>query len=114
MLKDYFRPEFLNRLDEIIVFESLDELEILQIVDLMLSNTEQLLAGQNMRLKITNAAKKELAKAGFDPTQGARPLRRAIQKEIENKLSAKILSGDFARGDTIKVDYKNNEFVFSK
>lgn len=108
-LKNHFRAEFLNRLDEIIVFHSLDKKQLRQIIDILLTQLDEILAGQNINLEVTSKAKNVLAKAGFDPTFGARPLRRTIQKKIENPLSSLILEGAFIAGDTVVVDAKNNE-----
>uniref|UniRef100_A0A7V3JAT8 AAA family ATPase n=1 Tax=candidate division CPR3 bacterium TaxID=2268181 RepID=A0A7V3JAT8_UNCC3 len=113
LLKATFRPEFLNRIDEVIIFRPLTKEQIKQIVDIQLSEVAALLAGQGMKLKVADEAKAKLADEGFDPTFGARPLKRVIQKRIENPLSTKILEGKFKKGDTIFVDYKDNEFVFT-
>ncbi len=114
LLKTYFRPEFLNRIDEIIIFESLDKKQVIQIAELLLEKTKRLLVSQKIGLDLTSKAKEKLADLGFDPTQGARPLRRVIQKEIENKISSLILEGKFVPGDKIKVDFKKDRFVFKK
>ena len=115
-LKRVFRPEFLNRVDETIVFHPLNEDEILQIVDLMLSHVRKQLVQQGMTLELTQAAKELLAKEGFDPTYGARPLRRAIQRMIEDPLSEEMLVGKFKVGDTVRldVDPEDNKIVFVK
>ena len=103
-LKEHFRPEFLNRVDDMIVFPQLQREEILRIVDLMVGKLDQRLAKQEMRLVLTKRAKELLADRGYDPVLGARPLRRAIQRDIEDVLSEKLLFGDFAKGQTIVVD----------
>jgi len=103
MLKQTIRPEFLNRIDDIILFKPLTMAEIQQIVELQLKNVQKLLAAKNMTLEFTDDLKEWLAKAGFDPSYGARPLKRTIQKHVVNKLSEKILSGAIAEGDTIEV-----------
>lgn len=113
-LKKVFRPEFLNRVDEIIVFHALNEEQILQIVNLEIAKTAQLLKGQGIKLEITQKAKKKLADLGYDPQFGARPLRRVIQREIESKLADKLLSGEFKSGDKVKVDMAKQEFTFRK
>jgi ATP-dependent Clp protease ATP-binding subunit ClpC len=113
LLKNTFRPEFLNRIDEIIIFQSLTKEQIKEIVSIQLSEVMALLKGQDIRLEVTESAKTKLAEEGFDPNYGARPLRRLIQKEIENPLSAKILEGQFKKGDTVLVDFKDNQFVFN-
>jgi ATP-dependent Clp protease ATP-binding subunit ClpC len=104
-LKKQFRPEFLNRLDGVVVFHSLNKDQIRQIVDLMLKQTIKSLAEKGMKLEIDDAAKDFLGTKGYDPTYGARPLRRVIQDEIEDKLSESLLKGDFKAGDTINIDY---------
>lgn len=114
LVKQTFRPEFLNRIDEIIIFETLSLEQIKQIVDLMLSETRQLLSGQDIDLKVSEEVKEKIAQEGFDPTYGARPLRRLIQKEIENPLSTKILEGKFKKGDLVEVNFKDGSFVFEK
>lgn len=112
LLKKTFRPEFLNRLDEIITFKPLVKDDLLAIVKLMLNTTKQLLATQKMQLEISDKAYFELANRGFDSQFGARPLRRVLQREIDNPLSVGILEGRFKAGDTIKIDF-NKEFIFS-
>src|SRR5918911_692868 len=103
-LKQHFRPEFLNRIDDIVVFHQLTEDEIVRIVDLMLARVEGQLGNKDMALEVTEPAKKLLAHRGFDPVLGARPLRRTIQREIEDALSEKILYGELAAGQIIVVD----------
>ncbi|VEI13617.1 ATP-dependent Clp protease ATP-binding subunit [Trueperella bialowiezensis] len=103
-LKNHFRPEFLNRVDEIIVFPQLEKSEILQIVDLMIGKLGARLWDQGMSIVLTDEAKQLLADRGYDPVLGARPLRRAIQREIEDTLSEKLLFGEFSKGQTIVVD----------
>ena len=113
LLKSTFRPEFLNRVDEIIIFKSLEKEQIKQIVDIQLKEVDALLSGQKIKLKVSETAKTRIADQGFDIVYGARPLRRLIQKEIENPLSTKILEGEFKKNDTVKVDYQDNKFVFN-
>jgi ATP-dependent Clp protease ATP-binding subunit ClpB len=103
-LKDAFRPEFLNRLDEIIIFHRLDRAQVRQIVDVQLARFAQRLKGRDLGLVVTDRAKDFLGNVGFDPTYGARPLKRAIQKYLENGLAEEILEGHFGPGDTIHVD----------
>jgi ATP-dependent Clp protease ATP-binding subunit ClpB len=103
MLKQSIRPEFLNRIDDIILFKPLTLAEIKQIVDLQLRNVQKLVATKNITLEFTDDLKDWLARAGFDPSFGARPLKRTIQKHVVNKLSENILSGAIADGDSIKV-----------
>jgi len=108
-LKRVFRPEFLNRVDETIVFHPLNEAEILQIVDLMLTRIRKQLAQQGMTIEVTQEAKELLAKEGYDPTYGARPLRRAIQRLIEDPLSEEVLLGKFVTGDKILLDANDED-----
>jgi ATP-dependent Clp protease ATP-binding subunit ClpC len=103
-LKAHFRPEFLNRIDETIVFSELSKPEVTQIVDHMIARVGVQLAGQGMGLEITEAAKYLLADRGYDPTMGARPLRRAIQRLVEDPLSEKLLWKEFRAGQIIRVD----------
>jgi ATP-dependent Clp protease ATP-binding subunit ClpB len=113
-LKKHFRPEFLNRVDDVIIFQSLDESELTRIVDIQLGNLEKRLAQQNLTLDVDAAAKKFLAKEGYDPQFGARPLKRAIQEFLLDPLATKLLAGEFKPGDKIKVSAKDNELVFLK
>ena len=109
-----FRPEFLNRIDEIIIFDPLTDLQIRQIVDLMVKEVGTLLAEHEVAISLTDSAKDWLAKEGFDPVFGARPLRRAIQRHVENPLSKRILSGEFTPGDLIIVDAAADGLPFEK
>ncbi|MBR7502483.1 ATP-dependent Clp protease ATP-binding subunit, partial [Mycobacterium tuberculosis] len=115
-LKQHFRPEFLNRVDDTIVFPQLNKEEIIEIVDLFLERLDTRLADQGMKVELTDAAKNLLADRGYDPVLGARPLRRTIQLEIEDQLSEKILFKEIGRGQTIKVDIegegKDAKFTF--
>ena len=108
-LKSHFRPEFLNRIDDIIVFHQLTESEIIQIVDLMIANLENRLKTKEMGIELTSAAKGILAKRGYDPLLGARPLRRTIQREIEDALSEKILFGELKSGQIVVIDVEGEE-----
>ena len=103
-LRQHFRPELLNRIDEIIVFHALNQEQIKSIVDLMLKGTERQLADRKLHLEVTEAAKTLIAESGFDPLYGARPLRRTIQRMVENPISSGILRREFKDGDTIVVD----------
>ena len=103
-LRAAFRPEFLNRLDEIIVFHALDEDHLKQIVDIQLAGVRQRLAERQIRLELTDAARTRLVREGYDPTYGARPLKRAIQREIETPLAKRILAGEVRDGQVIHVD----------
>ena len=103
-LKQHFRPEFLNRIDDVIVFHELSQREVRQIVDLMVARTAEQLSGQGMGLELTDAAKDHLATIGYDPTLGARPLRRALQRHVEDPLSEKLLNKEFRAGEIVIVD----------
>ena len=113
-LKKAFRPEFLNRIDEIIIFDPLDNDQIMQIVDLIVKEVEVRLEEHQVAISLTQAAKEWLAKEGFDPVFGARPLRRAVQRHVENPLSKKILASDFKHGDQVVVDAGENGLRFSQ
>jgi ATP-dependent Clp protease ATP-binding subunit ClpB len=113
-LKKHFRPEFLNRVDDVIIFQSLDEDELSHIVDIQLQKLEKRLAQQNLTLDTDAAAKKLLAKEGYDPQFGARPLKRAIQEHLLNPLATKLLEGEFKPGDKIKVSAKDDGLVFQR
>lgn len=111
-LKDVFRPEFLNRIDEIIVFNSLNKDELLQIVDLMLKDTIKALKAKDISFEISNSAKQFILDKGTNIKFGARPLRRAIQRYLEDEISEKILKGELTNGQTIKINLNNNELTF--
>jgi ATP-dependent Clp protease ATP-binding subunit ClpC len=111
-LKRNFRPEFLNRIDEVIVFHELTQDEVTTIVDLMIRRVREQLESQGLALELTNPAKVALAKKGYDPTLGARPLRRAIQRLVEDPLSERILWKEFRAGETVIVDAEGDEVVF--
>jgi ATP-dependent Clp protease ATP-binding subunit ClpB len=113
-VKNHFRPEFVNRIDEIVVFHSLDEKNIREIAKIQLVGLEKRLAAMDMAIEVSDAALKEIASAGFDPVFGARPLKRAIQQQIENPLARSILEGHFGPKDTIKVDVRGGKVVFEK
>jgi ATP-dependent Clp protease ATP-binding subunit ClpB len=113
-LRGHFRPEFLNRIDEIIIFDRLDDRQIGSIVGIQLQRLLARLEKQNIRLELTEAAKKLLAKEGYDPAYGARPLKRVIQREILDPLSLDILDGKFAEGDRIVADADGDHLAFSK
>src|SRR6185312_7466673 len=111
-LKRHFRPEFLNRIDEVIVFAELTQDQVTSIVDLMIKRVQSQLESQGIHLELTHEAKLLLAKRGYDPQLGARPLRRAIQRMLEDPLSEKILWKEFHAGETIVVDALDDEIVF--
>ncbi|MEQ1487073.1 MAG: ATP-dependent chaperone ClpB [Methylotenera sp.] len=113
-VKTHFRPEFVNRIDEVVVFHALGEDNIKSIASIQLQYLAKRLSAMDMQLEITDAAIAEIANAGFDPVYGARPLKRAIQSEIENPLAREILSGTFSAKDIVKVDCKAGKIVFAK
>jgi ATP-dependent Clp protease ATP-binding subunit ClpB len=113
-MRDHFRPEFLNRIDEVVVFKPLEREQLAQIVDLQLERVRERLAERRLELELTDAAKEALAEEGWDPAFGARPLKRAIQRLVENPLALRLLEGDFADGDMIRVDAHDGELVFEK
>ncbi len=113
-LKRHFRPEFLNRVDDVIIFQSLDESEIERIVDIQLDKLQKRLSQQNLTLDVDKAAKKLLAREGYDPQFGARPLKRAIQEQVLNPMSMRLLEGEFKPGDKIKVTADDSELVFKR
>ncbi len=113
-LRDHFRPEFLNRIDEIVEFKVLSREQIGEIVELQLGRLRERLGERRITLEITDAAKEALAEAGWDPAYGARPLKRAIQRLVENPLALRLLEGDFADGDAVRVDAQNGELVFER
>ncbi|MBQ9279521.1 MAG: ATP-dependent Clp protease ATP-binding subunit [Clostridia bacterium] len=110
-LKKEFRPEFLNRVDEMIVFKQLDETEIEKIVDIMVKNSIARLQDREIKVSVTNSMKKHIAKKGFDPLYGARPLRRAIQSLVEDKLAEGILDGKIKDGESVTLDFAKDEVV---
>jgi len=113
-LKKTFRPEFLNRVDDIIVFHKLDDNNICKIAEKMLCGLTDKIAALGMTLRVNNGVDSEIARVGFDPVYGARPLRRAIQSRIEDPLSEAILEGRFTAGDTILISFVDGDFVFTK
>jgi ATP-dependent Clp protease ATP-binding subunit ClpB len=113
-VKTHFRPEFVNRIDEVVVFHALAEENIKSIARIQLKILQQRLAKMDYGLDVSDAALAELAKVGFDPVYGARPLKRAIQSEIENPLAKAILEGRFAPKDTIAVDWRGGKMAFEK
>jgi len=110
----HFRPEFINRIDETVVFHPLGKAQIRKIADIQLQYLRDRLAERDLAIEFTDAAMDELAEVGFDPVYGARPLKRAIQHEIENPLAQKILAGEFLPGDTIVVDWRDSKMVFER
>ena len=111
-LRDFFRPEFLNRVDEIVVFDPLSESELLEIVDLIANEERSRLADSGRDIELTESARRQLAKDGYDPAFGARPLRRVFQRRIENPLSKLLIAGEFPEGVTIVVDHTQDDYTF--
>lgn len=113
-MKKAFRPEFLNRIDETIVFSHLSQEEIRQIVDLMLKDLFKRLAERELSVEVTDEVKDHLAKNGYSEAYGARPLRRLIQRKIEDMLAEEILSGKYSPGDTIKITLVDDKITFER
>jgi len=111
-LRAQFRPEFLNRIDEVVIFNSLDLDEIKAIVDIQLGRLRGMLAERKMDVELTDAARELVAREGFDPVYGARPLKRALQRDVQNPLAVKILEGEFTEGDTVVVGVKDGKLTF--
>jgi ATP-dependent Clp protease ATP-binding subunit ClpC len=107
-----FRPEFLNRLDDIIVFHELSEEQLGKIVDLMVKDLQNRMAEQKLSLELTQKAKSWLSEKGYDPVYGARPLRRVIERYVENPLSSQVLKGELKEGDTVRVNLGKNGLTF--
>jgi ATP-dependent Clp protease ATP-binding subunit ClpB len=113
-LRDRFRPEFLNRVDEVVSFEALSREQLSEIVELQLARLRERLAERRISLEVTDAAKELLAEEGWDPAYGARPLKRAIQRLVENPLALELLEGRFAEGDSVRVEARDGELVFER
>ena len=114
ILGTHFRPEFINRVDDSVVFHPLGQEQIRSIANIQFEYLRNRLRDNHMDIELTDAALDKLGEAGFDPVYGARPLKRAIQQEVENPLAQAILSGGFVTGDVIKVDVNEDKLVFSK
>jgi len=114
VLREHFRPEFLNRVDDIIVFNTLTREHLSEIVDIQLANVGKLLKDRKLKLEVTPAAKDVIISEGYDPQYGARPMRRAIQRLIQDPLALKLLEGEFKEGDAVVADAKGGEIVFRK
>ncbi|MBI2856628.1 MAG: AAA family ATPase, partial [Chloroflexi bacterium] len=112
-LKMTFRPELLNRIDEIIIFDPLTQEQIKQIVDLLVDEVQKRLEDRNIKIELTDGAKEWLAREGFDPVFGARPLRRAVQRYVENPLSNRILAGEIGEGETVRVEATPEGLAFN-
>jgi ATP-dependent Clp protease ATP-binding subunit ClpB len=113
-LRNHFRPEFLNRIDDLIIFHTLKRDELRRIVVLQIKRIEQLLDEQKITLSLSESALDQIVSAGYDPVYGARPLKRAIQRELENPIATKILENAFMAGDKILIDCVDNQLVFGK
>jgi ATP-dependent Clp protease ATP-binding subunit ClpB len=113
-LRDQFRPEFLNRLDEVVIFHSLTQAHLAQIVEIQLRRLRQLLSDRKIEIELSDAAKAKLARDGYDPAYGARPLKRVIQREVQDPLALAILQGRFCEGDKVYVDVRDDQIVFSQ
>ncbi len=113
-LNQHFRPEFLNRVDEVIIFHSLSVDDLVRIVDIQLGHLEKRLADHKIALHVTDEAKRHLAEEGYDPVYGARPLRRVIQRELQDPLAREMLEGKFADGDAIRVELKDGQLTFDR
>jgi len=109
--REFFKPEFLNRIDEIVRFRSLTEADLAQVVDIQLRSLDRRLADRRLSLIVMDEAKAWLARTGYDPAYGARPLKRLIQKEIGDALAIALLEGRYAEGDTVTVDVAGDELV---
>jgi ATP-dependent Clp protease ATP-binding subunit ClpB len=112
-MREHFRPEFLNRIDEIVEFKALTRDQLGNIVELQLARLRERLAERELSLELSDAATEAIADAGWDPAYGARPLKRAIQRLLENPLALRLLEGDFVAGDTIRVDAQNGDLIFT-
>ena len=113
-VSEHFRPEFINRIDELVIFHSLKKAQIRGIADIQLDRLRDRLADRELSLAVEDSAFDQLIDAGFDPIYGARPLKRAIQQQVENSLAQKILAGDFVPGDTIVIKSEDGKLVFEK
>jgi ATP-dependent Clp protease ATP-binding subunit ClpB len=111
-VREHFRPEFLNRVDEVVVFHPLSRADIRRIVDLHVEGLRRMLAEREMGLQLTEAARDAIAEKGYDPQFGARPLKRTVQRELQNPLAMMLLRGEFKSGQGIEVDYEAGSFKF--
>jgi ATP-dependent Clp protease ATP-binding subunit ClpB len=114
IVQQHFRPEFINRVDDIVVFHPLGVEQIRSIVEIQLGNLRKRLADRNMELELDDKARDLIAEGGYDPVYGARPLKRAIQQQIENPLAQRILRNELLPGDRVRVTVRNSELVFEK
>jgi len=112
-VREHFRPELLNRIDEIVYFHALDEIDLRRIVDLAAESLRKMLHERELGLELTDRARDALAKEGYDPSFGARPLKRTIQRRVQNPLAMKLLQGEFKPGQAVVVDYEKGDFTFA-
>jgi ATP-dependent Clp protease ATP-binding subunit ClpB len=113
-LREHFRPEFLNRVDEIIVFHALSREDMKQIIDIQIAGLMKRLEERKIHVQLTDAAKEHLVREGYDPTYGARPLKRTIQRQVLDPLALRVLEGEFVEGDTIRADVGAKGLAFEK
>jgi ATP-dependent Clp protease ATP-binding subunit ClpB len=113
-LRNFLRPEFLNRIDDIVIFRPLSKQDLRGIVDIQLRKLEKLVADRELKMSLSDDAKNLLVELGYEPAFGARPLKRAILKKLQDPLAEQLLAGGYASGTTVKVDVKGDEFVFAK
>jgi ATP-dependent Clp protease ATP-binding subunit ClpB len=113
-LRQHFRPEFLNRVDEIIIFHGLDREHLKQIVDIQVRRLQRLLADRRLEIELTDAARSLLAEEGYDPAFGARPLKRVIQRQVQDPLALRLLRGEFHEGDRVRVDARDGHLTFAR
>jgi ATP-dependent Clp protease ATP-binding subunit ClpB len=113
-LRARFRPEFLNRIDEIVIFHSLTREHLKEIVEIQVRNLKRLLAERQLEIELTDAAKELLAEQGYDPAFGARPLKRVIQRQVQDPLALRLLQGDFQDGDRVQVDAVDGRLIFDR
>jgi ATP-dependent Clp protease ATP-binding subunit ClpB len=113
-MRQRFRPEFLNRVDEIMIFNRLTRKQLAEIVDIQIGHLEELLSGKDIKLRVSGEARVALAEEGYDPVYGARPLKRTIQRRIQDPLALYLLRGEFKEGDVVEVDSVDGEYVFSR
>ena len=113
-LRNTLRPEFLNRIDEVVIFMPLDHAQLARIVDIQLTHLRRRLADRRIELEVTDAAKEVLGREGYDPTFGARPLKRTIQRLVQDPLALRILEGEFHEGDVVVVDADGDALTFRR
>jgi ATP-dependent Clp protease ATP-binding subunit ClpB len=113
-LRQHFRPEFLNRVDEIIIFHGLTKEHLKEIVDIQVRRLSKLLADRHLQIELTEAARSHLAEEGYDPAYGARPLKRVLQRQVQDPLALRLLQGEFLEGDRVRVDASNKHLTFER